>query len=364
MRTTQKDIARDLGISLITVSRALNNTGYVSHELKNVILTYAKEHNYVPHKASQALVRNKIRTIALFSSSLPAYFWNDIRRGVEIAAEQIIPFNYVVNYHMVPELDTEAYMELVTRQIEAGLDAVGIVNQRKYDMDRILDIIKEAKVPFVMFNADAPESGRLRYIGSDYADGGSLAADFIGTALLLSSRRNVLVINVNEQGLVYAEDPDINAERLSGFESTLKSRYPQVSYKLVSLTTRLTEHYDDTQIEDVLRTHQGMVDAVYLIPAFNTPFLEALEQLQYSSTITVLHDIDTAISRYLEHGVLTAAIYQNPVLQGYYTVKTLEQLLEGKQIEVLPDIEIVHNLILAENRELLRTHNVPEFIVD
>jgi len=364
MRTTQKDIARDLSISLITVSRALNNTGYVSQELKNIILAYAKEHNYVPHKASQALVRNKIRTIALFSSSLPAYFWNDIRKGVEIAAEQILPFNYVVNYHMVPELDTDAYIDLITRQVEAGLDAVGIVNQRKYDMGRILDIIKKTKVPFVMFNADAPESGRFRYIGSDYADGGSLAADFIGTALLLSPRRNVLVINVNEQGLVYAEDPDINAERLFGFASTLKFRYPQVSYKVVSFTTQLTEHYDDTQIEDLLRIHQGSVDAVYLIPAFNTVFLEALERLNYTNTITVLHDIDTTISRYLDHGILTAAIYQNPVLQGYYTVKTLEQLLEAKQPEILPDIEIVHNLILAENRELLRTHNVPEFITD
>jgi LacI family transcriptional regulator len=59
MGVTKRDIADYLKVSLITVHRALNNTGYVSAELKERILSYAKEVNYVPRKASQVLVRNK-----------------------------------------------------------------------------------------------------------------------------------------------------------------------------------------------------------------------------------------------------------------------------------------------------------------
>lgn len=361
MQMTQKDIARGLGISLITVSRALNGTGYVSKELKDRILSYAKEHEYVPHKASQVLVRNKIRTIVLFSSSLPAYFWNDIRKGVQTAAKEIMPFNYVVRYHTIAEFDTEAYITLLKQEINSGLDAVGFVNQRKYDMQRIIETIKAAGIPFVTFNTDAPESGRLRYIGSNYAAGGALAANFIGNTLLHSPRKRVLVINVNEHEYVRSEEPDINAKRLAGFERTMQHSFPDISCETVSLTSQLQEQCKDTQIEDLLREYKGSIEAVYLIPAFNTTFLEALERLDYRGTITVLHDIDTAISRYLEHGVLTAAIYQNPVLQGYYGIKTLEYILESKQATALPDIEITHNLILAENRDLLRTHNIPEF---
>ena len=101
MGITQKEIADALDLPLITVHRALNNSGYVSKELKGRILAYAREVRYVPHKASQVLKRNKVRKIAVFSSSLPRYFWNDIRTGISIGAEQIQPLNYRVNYHMM-----------------------------------------------------------------------------------------------------------------------------------------------------------------------------------------------------------------------------------------------------------------------
>ena len=61
---TQQDIADALGISLITVHRALNSSGYVSDTLKARILAYAKKVTYVPHKASQILKRNKVRKVA------------------------------------------------------------------------------------------------------------------------------------------------------------------------------------------------------------------------------------------------------------------------------------------------------------
>ena len=67
MGITQKDIAKALHLPLITVHRALNSSGYVSKELKGRILAYAREVRYVPHKASQVLKRNKVRKIAVFS---------------------------------------------------------------------------------------------------------------------------------------------------------------------------------------------------------------------------------------------------------------------------------------------------------
>ncbi|MDR0584578.1 MAG: LacI family DNA-binding transcriptional regulator, partial [Treponema sp.] len=98
MRITQKDIARNLGISLITVSRALNNSGYVSPELKKRIMDYAKQQSYVPHRASQILVRNKTRVIAVFTSTFPSFVWDDIERGVMSAAGYIRPLNYEVHF--------------------------------------------------------------------------------------------------------------------------------------------------------------------------------------------------------------------------------------------------------------------------
>jgi LacI family transcriptional regulator len=353
MRTTQKDIAKELGVSLLTVSRALNGTGYVSAALKKRILSYAKEQNYVPHKASQVLVRNKIQHLALFSSTLPHYFWNDIHKGIAIAAEQIAPFDYVVRYHNVEELNTEAYISLIKEEIEKGLDAVGFVNQRKYDMKRIIETIREANIPYITFNADSPECGRLRYIGSNYASGGALVADYIGSTLLHAPKKRVLVINVHEHEKLYSETPDINAERLSGFIEVMDKKYPHISYEVVNFSTSLGQHENTNELEQILRSYHRDVEAVYLIPAFNTSFLKSLKKVGCNGLITILHDIDANISTYLRDGTLTAAVYQNPVLQGYYAVKTLEEIVESKRTAPLQDIEIIHNLVLSENMNLL-----------
>ena len=53
MGLTQKEIAKQLGVSYMSVSRALNGSGYVSESLRMRILTYAKENGYEPHRASK-----------------------------------------------------------------------------------------------------------------------------------------------------------------------------------------------------------------------------------------------------------------------------------------------------------------------
>lgn len=354
MRITQKDIARELGISLITVNRALNNSGYVSEELKKRIMAVVKEKSYVPHKASQALVRNRTRNIAVFSSSLPEYFWGDIRNGVELAAGQIMPFNYSVRYRAIPESDTERYVRTLESELENGLDAAAFVNQRQYDMSRIIARLDRAGIPYVTFNIDAPESGRLCYIGSDYLAGGRLAADFIGTSLQAKRGGRVLVIGSAEER--FSRHPDINRERLEGCLSVLRDRYPDTIAETAFITSVPDPGHSDSQIERILRERKGTCDAVYLIPAFNSTFLDALERLEYGRIITVLHDIDGSALHHLETHRLSGVIYQNPILQGYYTVKTLEHILDSGGTARIKDIEVVHNLVLAENRSLYRNH--------
>lgn len=45
---TMKDIARDLGVSVATVSRALKDSPRISAEKREAIKKYAQEHNFLP----------------------------------------------------------------------------------------------------------------------------------------------------------------------------------------------------------------------------------------------------------------------------------------------------------------------------
>lgn len=363
MGITQKEIAKNLGISFITVNRALNGTGYVSHELKTRIKEYAQSHDYVPHRASQVLVRNTKRTISVFSSTLPEYFWDDIGKGIESAALQIRPFNYEVVYHRIPEMDSKTYLRILKEDIGNGVDAVALVNQRKYDMQAAFSLLQDAQIPFVTFNTDAPESGRLCYIGTDYAAGGRLSADFIGRALQLAEKREVLVIQCNEQETSVSDTPDINKQRLEGFESLLSSRYPEITIHKAYINTKLQPGYKDDQILEVLKQYYKKVEAIYLIPAFNMDFLNALQALPFQNVITVLHDTDSSAIMHLQTRMLSAVVYQSPILQGYYTVMALEQILESKERTPIPNMEIVHTLVLAENSDLIQKQNALRLIM-
>ena len=356
MSVTQSDIAERLGISLITVHRALNNTGYVSAALREKILSYAKEVNYVPHKASQILVRNKTRKIAVFTSSLPHYFWNDIRTGVMIGAEQIQPFNYQAHHHMVPDNDSRSYLDSLEKELGEGLEAVAFANQWIYDMDAILSRIDASGIPYVTLNVDAPESRRQCYIGPDYSAGGSLAAEFIGKALMLKDGARVLALNVRAEKPPESGAPDINQLRLDGFSKVMRDEYPGVDVEADFSTTGIAPGKIEKHLEGLLKDKAGRFDAIYLVPAYNAPFVRVAERLGIERKVVVLHDLDTSSYHYLEKGLVTAVIYQNPILQGYYAVKILENILDSGSRPERETISIVHSLVFKHNKDIYKNH--------
>jgi LacI family transcriptional regulator len=358
MRITQKTIARDLGISFMTVSRVFNNSGYVSQELRKRILDYAKKMDYQPHRASQVLVRNTMRTIAVFSSTMPEYFWDDIKRGVFRAAEHIKFFNYDVHYHRVPDFDTKRYCALLSKEIKNGLDAAAFVCQDIFDMNRIISMVEKANLPYLLYNVDASGAGRLCYIGSDYRSGGRLAANFIGKALEMKQNGRALVVGFIRKNFRFPAMPDINSERLEGFLSVMKERFPGVPCAVEYVDAKSAV---EQQIMGILRKYRAKTDAVYFLPAFNEIYHQALERYDYRRLITLQHDIDDSALSCLESDLLTAVVFQDPILQGYTVVRTLESILESKNREHLKDIEIAHTLVFRDNINFLRNHYlIPE----
>jgi LacI family transcriptional regulator len=364
MGVTQQDIADALKVSLITVHRALNDSGYVSRLLKERILAYARDVHYVPHKASQILLRNKVRKIAIFSSALPHYFWNDIRTGITIGAEQIQAFNYQVNYRTIPERNSRLYMKRLKEEIADGVEAVAIVNQWIFDMKSIIATIERKGIPYVTLNVDAPDSNRLCYIGPDYRAGGRLAAEYIGKILTFKKNPHVLVITTAGEIPEDSSTPDLNKLRYEGFLQGIQRHFGRIAHEVGYLTTDIRSKEVGSQIEDLLRSRRAKVDAIYLIPAYNTQFIQALEKTGHENTVIVLHDLDSSANHYLEKNLQSTVIYQNPILQGYYAVKILENVLESGHPPDLRQITIEHSLLLNENKNLYKNHYLFARMID
>jgi LacI family transcriptional regulator len=297
-----------------------------------------------------------VRKIALFSSSLPHYFWNDIRTGVSIAAEQIQALNYRVNYHTIAERNSEQYLQRLEQEIADGVEAVAFVNQWIYRMDEIMARIARAGIPYVTLNVDAPESRRICYIGPDYRAGGRLAAEYIGKTLQFKRRTRVLALTTRPDNRAASRAPDINALRLEGFRAVLQKHFPGIVHETAFITTGMRSPDAERHIAGLLASREGEFDAVYLISAYNAPFIRALEQQERGCRVVVLHDLDASSNHYLERNLLTAVIYQNPILQGYYAVRTLEGMLESGHAPEARQVTIVHSLVLNENKDLYKNH--------
>ena len=54
---TMKDIARELGVSVATVSRALKDSPRISQERRTLIQEYAREHNFTPNVIATSISR-------------------------------------------------------------------------------------------------------------------------------------------------------------------------------------------------------------------------------------------------------------------------------------------------------------------
>jgi len=64
-RVTLKDIARELGISVSTASRALNSYQGISEETIKLVKDYAEKHHYIPNSIAVNFRKNRTMTIGM-----------------------------------------------------------------------------------------------------------------------------------------------------------------------------------------------------------------------------------------------------------------------------------------------------------
>ena len=83
---TMKDIARALGISVATVSRALSDSPRISSVQRKRIQDYAKEHNFYPNVIGEALRHNRIQPLKVIGVIVPEfvhYYFASVLSGIE-----------------------------------------------------------------------------------------------------------------------------------------------------------------------------------------------------------------------------------------------------------------------------------------
>ena len=90
MNLTMKDIARELGVSVATVSRALKDSSLISQEQRQRIQQYAREHNFTPNVLAESLRHSRVQPMKVIGVIVPElvhYYFMTILKGIEEEAE-------------------------------------------------------------------------------------------------------------------------------------------------------------------------------------------------------------------------------------------------------------------------------------
>ncbi|WP_173915518.1 LacI family DNA-binding transcriptional regulator [Halobacillus sp. Marseille-Q1614] len=200
--TTINDIAKMANVSRTTVSRVLNNNGYVSEEVRKRILKIVEETGYIPSLSAKSLRTKRSGVIGVI---LP-------RINTETASRVVSGINEVVakeNFQILltdTELDKNKEIEYIRLLQSRHVD--GIILLATNINDRLISTIKDANLPFISLGQDLPEVTSIVY--DDY----HAAAD-ITNMLISNDHTKIAFIGVGE------EDPSVGQLRKQGYLDTL-----------------------------------------------------------------------------------------------------------------------------------------------
>jgi LacI family transcriptional regulator len=172
MAVTMKDIARDLGVSVVTVSKAIRSHNDISEETRKRVLKRAQQLNYHPNLAARALVTGKTYAVGLIVPDLVHPFFAEVAMGLSNALRRKNYSLLISSSEEDPRLECQEVERLLSRAVD------GIVIASAQCTVESFRRIEENKTPYVLI--DRRFSGLpANFVGVDDVAVGRLATQHL-----------------------------------------------------------------------------------------------------------------------------------------------------------------------------------------
>lgn len=201
---TIKDIARKLGVSVSTVSRALKDHPDISQETKNLIRNFAQEMNYRPNVLALSLRRQKSNTLGLIIPEIVHHFFSTVISGIE-------DLSYREGYNLIIcQSNENQFREAANLQtlIDHRVDGILVsVSKSTQNFSHFRGAFDDG-IPMVFFDRICETIDTDRVIMDDFA-GGRMATDYLAkkgcrNILHLSAAPNLLIGRNRRDGYLQA----------------------------------------------------------------------------------------------------------------------------------------------------------------
>ena len=322
-KITLKQIARELEVSISTVSKSLRNNIEISEETRLKIQAFAKLYNYKPNNIALSLKNKKTKTICVIIPEIIHHFFATVISGVEKVANE-------KGYNVLICLSDESFdKEVINMEMLANGSIDGFIislskeTQMKGDYHHIAEVISQG-MPVVMYDRIANEILCDKVIIDD-----AFAANNATQFLINKGFKNI--------GLITTVDyVSVGKLRTDGYEKALKNNDIKVNDNLILKIEDVSNC--EIAIENFIKTNT--LDAVFAVnELFAVTAIKSANKLgkKVPADISVIGFTDGIISRYSTPSIST--ISQNGVAMGENAAKMLIERIEAEEVEYYEEIQ-------------------------
>lgn len=312
-RTTIADVARAVNVSLMTVSRAMNNKPGLSKELRQKILEVAAEMDYRPSQIARGLATQQMTTVGMVVPSISNPFYAPIAQGIEDVAYENGYNVFLINTAGSLDREAAALDSLWSQHINGA-----ILCSLRLPLQEVVESIQHFPA-VVLFNRELRHP--LPNVVTISVNDQRAAQEAVGH-FIEQGRRRIAYIGAPKNSFS-------GGLRLEGYRTALKNA--NIAYNPSLVVHILPETNPGKVAAELLLSRQPDIDAIL---AFNDQVAVGVVQACKASGKKIPDDVaiigadDIPLASLIDPPLSTSRVNLNNI--GRLSMQTLLEIFAGK----------------------------------
>lgn len=312
---TLKHIARELDVSISTVSKALKNSEEISRDTKEKVQAFAKLYNYKPNNIAVSLKNKRTKNIGVIIPDIVHHFFTTVVRGIENYANS-------KGYNVIVCLSDESFdKEVINMEMLANGSIDGFIlslsagTQEKQDYNHLREVTDQG-IPMVLFDRVAHDVDCDKVVIDD-----QLGAYMATKKLIDEGRRRIALLTTYDFF-------SVSRERNKGYEKALMDH--GITYDDNFVLKLPFMDIDEKTIGDFLATVNA--DAILSVnEVFGVYALRMLHNrgIKIPKEVSIIGFTDGLLSRYAYPSITSVA--QHGDKMGESAAKMLIERIENDE---------------------------------
>ncbi|WP_318343572.1 LacI family DNA-binding transcriptional regulator [Flagellimonas baculiformis] len=333
-KITLKDIARELEVSISTVSKALKNSEEISRDTKEKVQAFAKLYNYKPNNIAISLKNKRTKNIGVVIPDIVHHFFTTVIRGIEKYAN-------ARGYNVIVCLSEESFdkevinMEMLANgSIDGFIMSLSSETQQKGDYNHLKEVTEQG-IPVVLFDRITNEIDCDKVVIDDELGG------YIATKKFIEQGKKKIAMITTGDYL------SVSKARTMGYQKALSESSLGVNDDLVLKMPSM--EMDENRIKEFLETQKP--DAVLCVNEIFAVYSMRLVQksgLKIPEDISFIGFTDGVLSKYANPSLTVVA--QHGEKMGEVSAKMLIDKIESEEEEETYQTKILEpTLVIRES---------------